>query len=131
MRFSLERAFLQNPKPSSEEIKIIGSKLNMEKEVVRVWFCNRSAYQSQKFQSKESLYVVVSLSISCIVNRDLWVGLTSSYPNPGRIFSTLMHATMKTNYFFIDIYVHTLKDRSMSTSFTTMIHKHRNVKRLW
>jgi class 2 POU domain transcription factor len=42
MRFSLERAFLQNPKPSSEEIKIIGAKLNMEREVVRVWFCNRS-----------------------------------------------------------------------------------------
>jgi class 2 POU domain transcription factor len=41
MRFSLERAFLKNPKPSSEEIKIIGDQLCMEKEVVRVWFCNR------------------------------------------------------------------------------------------
>ncbi|XP_023333499.1 protein nubbin [Eurytemora carolleeae] len=41
IRFSLERAFLKNPKPSSDEIRSIGDQLNMEKEVVRVWFCNR------------------------------------------------------------------------------------------
>ncbi|XP_004636459.1 POU domain, class 2, transcription factor 3 [Octodon degus] len=32
---------LQNPKPSSEEISMIAEQLSMEKEVVRVWFCNR------------------------------------------------------------------------------------------
>ncbi|NWX31371.1 PO2F3 factor, partial [Notiomystis cincta] len=31
----------QNPKPSSEEISLIAEQLSMEKEVVRVWFCNR------------------------------------------------------------------------------------------
>ncbi|XP_049713160.1 POU domain, class 2, transcription factor 3 isoform X1 [Elephas maximus indicus] len=31
----------QNPKPSSEEISMIAEQLSMEKEVVRVWFCNR------------------------------------------------------------------------------------------
>ena len=41
VRYSLERAFVANPKPSSEEIKAIGDSLHMEKEVVRVWFCNR------------------------------------------------------------------------------------------
>ena len=41
VRISLERAFIRNPKPTSDEIRSIGNNLNMEKEVVRVWFCNR------------------------------------------------------------------------------------------
>lgn len=41
VRVALERAFIQNPKPTSEEISILADNLNMEKEVVRVWFCNR------------------------------------------------------------------------------------------
>lgn len=41
VRIALERAFLKNPKPTSEEIRMIGDGLCMEKEVVRVWFCNR------------------------------------------------------------------------------------------
>lgn len=41
VRLALEKAFLQNPKPTSEEISILAESLNMEKEVVRVWFCNR------------------------------------------------------------------------------------------
>ena len=40
-RVALERAFLANPKPTSEEITMLGNSLCMEKEVVRVWFCNR------------------------------------------------------------------------------------------
>ena len=43
VRIALEKAFIRNPKPTSEEIRIIGDNLNMEKEVVRVWFCNRLA----------------------------------------------------------------------------------------
>ncbi|RWS29671.1 POU domain: class 2: transcription factor 1-like isoform X5 [Leptotrombidium deliense] len=41
VRVALEKAFLQNPKPTSEEITILADSLCMEKEVVRVWFCNR------------------------------------------------------------------------------------------
>ncbi|KAJ6223039.1 hypothetical protein RDWZM_001584 [Blomia tropicalis] len=41
VRVSLERAFIQNPKPTSEEICMLADALCMEKEVVRVWFCNR------------------------------------------------------------------------------------------
>ena len=41
VRVALERAFLQNPKPNSEEITMLSNSLSMEKEVVRVWFCNR------------------------------------------------------------------------------------------
>uniref|UniRef100_A0A672KKI4 POU domain protein n=1 Tax=Sinocyclocheilus grahami TaxID=75366 RepID=A0A672KKI4_SINGR len=42
IRLALEKSFLeQSPKPSSEEITLIADQLNMEKEVVRIWFCNR------------------------------------------------------------------------------------------
>ncbi|CAK9304331.1 unnamed protein product [Gordionus sp. m RMFG-2023] len=41
IRVSLEKAFLLNPKPASEDITAIADDLCMEKEVVRVWFCNR------------------------------------------------------------------------------------------
>ena len=41
VRVALERAFMKNPKPTSDEIRMIGDNLCMEKEVVRVWFCNR------------------------------------------------------------------------------------------
>ncbi|XP_033107110.1 POU domain, class 2, transcription factor 3-like isoform X2 [Anneissia japonica] len=41
VRVALEKSFLNNPKPTSEEILILGQSLGMEKEVVRVWFCNR------------------------------------------------------------------------------------------
>ncbi|KAG8179863.1 hypothetical protein JTE90_007043 [Oedothorax gibbosus] len=41
VRLALEKAFLQNPKPTSEDISLLAESLTMEKEVVRVWFCNR------------------------------------------------------------------------------------------
>ncbi|ESO93731.1 hypothetical protein LOTGIDRAFT_58550, partial [Lottia gigantea] len=41
IRVALEKGFLANPKPLSEEITQLADSLNMEKEVVRVWFCNR------------------------------------------------------------------------------------------
>lgn len=41
VRVALEKAFLANPKPTSEEIAMLADGLSMEKEVVRVWFCNR------------------------------------------------------------------------------------------
>lgn len=41
IRVSLEKSFLSNPKPTSEEISMLADNLNMEKEVIRVWFCNR------------------------------------------------------------------------------------------
>ena len=41
VRIAMERAFAQNSKPTSEEIQYVANSLGMEKEVVRVWFCNR------------------------------------------------------------------------------------------
>uniref|UniRef100_A0A3P9KNR7 POU domain protein n=1 Tax=Oryzias latipes TaxID=8090 RepID=A0A3P9KNR7_ORYLA len=41
IKMTLEKRFHDNPKPNSEEISLISEQLSMEKEVVRVWFCNR------------------------------------------------------------------------------------------
>lgn len=41
VRIALEKSFLVNSKPTSEEITNLADQLCMEKEVVRVWFCNR------------------------------------------------------------------------------------------
>ncbi|XP_054976857.1 POU domain, class 2, transcription factor 1 isoform X2 [Sorex araneus] len=41
IRVALEKSFEENQKPTSEEITMIAEQLNMEKEVIRVWFCNR------------------------------------------------------------------------------------------
>ena len=41
IRYSLEKAFIQNPKPTSDEVRKISDQLYLDKEVVRVWFCNR------------------------------------------------------------------------------------------
>lgn len=38
---TLERHFLTQPKPSSLDISRVADNLSLEKEVVRVWFCNR------------------------------------------------------------------------------------------
>ena len=41
MRGHLESMFVQCPKPTLQQISIIAKQLGLEKDVVRVWFCNR------------------------------------------------------------------------------------------
>ncbi|XP_065140722.1 POU domain, class 2, transcription factor 3 [Paramisgurnus dabryanus] len=55
IKLTLEKRFLDNPKPNSEEITLISEQLAMEKEVVRVWFCNRR-------QKEKRIYCPVSSS---------------------------------------------------------------------
>ncbi|KAJ8397214.1 hypothetical protein AAFF_G00440480 [Aldrovandia affinis] len=47
IKLTLEKRFVDNPKPSSEEITMISEQLAMAKEVVRVWFCNRRQKQKR------------------------------------------------------------------------------------
>ena len=47
MRVSLEKSFLVNSKPTSEEVSMLADGLQMDKEVVRVWFCNRRQKQKR------------------------------------------------------------------------------------
>jgi POU domain transcription factor, class 2 len=54
VRVSLERAFMMNPKPTSEEITSLADSLCMEKEVVRVWYCNRRQKEKRVNPDSES-----------------------------------------------------------------------------
>lgn len=38
---ALEMSFLRNSRPTSAEISKLAEELEMERETVRVWFCNR------------------------------------------------------------------------------------------
>merc|ERR550539_2029454 len=38
---ALEQNFIKNPKPAAQDITSLADSLQLEKEVVRVWFCNR------------------------------------------------------------------------------------------
>uniref|UniRef100_A0A9J7XSW9 POU domain protein n=1 Tax=Cyprinus carpio carpio TaxID=630221 RepID=A0A9J7XSW9_CYPCA len=64
IRVALEKSFLENPKPTSEEITMIADQLNMEKEVIRVWFCNRR--QKEKRINPPSSGSAVSTPIKAI-----------------------------------------------------------------
>ena len=56
IRIALERAFNQNPKPTSEDISFVSDNLNMEREVVRVWFCNRRQKEKRLNPSSDLRY---------------------------------------------------------------------------
>ncbi|XP_011178503.1 protein nubbin isoform X1 [Zeugodacus cucurbitae] len=54
IRGALEKAFMMNQKPTSEEISQLADRLCMEKEVVRVWFCNRRQKEKRINPSMDS-----------------------------------------------------------------------------
>uniref|UniRef100_A0A665XCE9 POU domain protein n=1 Tax=Echeneis naucrates TaxID=173247 RepID=A0A665XCE9_ECHNA len=90
IKMTLEKRFLDNPKPNSEEITLISEQLSMEKEVVRVWFCNRRQKEKRIFCPVASLPVkshsynsrMVSLSLSPTQIFDLFLSVSSnSSPN--------------------------------------------------
>lgn len=41
---ALEIQFSKQPKPAASEITAVADSLQLEKEVVRVWFCNRFVF---------------------------------------------------------------------------------------
>ena len=56
-------AFLQNSRPTSAEISRLAEELEMERETVRVWFCNRRQKEKRigsngdvSFDSKNKLF---------------------------------------------------------------------------
>ncbi len=63
IRVALEKAFLSNPKPTSEEISTLADSLMMEKEVVRVWFCNRRQ-KEKRINPPSSLTPSMSLALT-------------------------------------------------------------------
>uniref|UniRef100_A0A803ST83 POU domain protein n=1 Tax=Anolis carolinensis TaxID=28377 RepID=A0A803ST83_ANOCA len=50
---SLEAYFAVQPRPSSEKIAAIAEKLDLKKNVVRVWFCNQRQKQKRRRRRRE------------------------------------------------------------------------------
>ncbi|XP_033990088.1 pituitary-specific positive transcription factor 1 [Trematomus bernacchii] len=63
---ALERSFLEKNKPSSQEIVRIAKGLHLEKEVVRVWFCNRRQREKRVKTSLNLSSCLTKLSPHCI-----------------------------------------------------------------
>uniref|UniRef100_A0A8C3KFD9 POU domain protein n=1 Tax=Calidris pygmaea TaxID=425635 RepID=A0A8C3KFD9_9CHAR len=62
---ALESHFLKCPKPSAQEITSLADSLQLEKEVVRVWFCNRR----QKENDRSTIcYCVLAFALCVYVN---------------------------------------------------------------
>ena len=76
VRVALEKSFLQTPKPTSEEITMLAESLQMEKEVVRVWFCNRRQKEKR-----------INPPPSCLANT---VHMISATPGSTGVTSTQM-----------------------------------------
>ncbi|XP_060005376.1 pituitary-specific positive transcription factor 1 isoform X1 [Lagenorhynchus albirostris] len=63
---SLERHFGEQNKPSSQEILRMAEELNLEKEVVRVWFCNRRQREKRvKTSLNQSLFTISKEHLEC------------------------------------------------------------------
>ncbi|XP_062969844.1 pituitary-specific positive transcription factor 1 isoform X1 [Cynocephalus volans] len=63
---ALERHFGEQNKPSSQEIMRMAEELNLEKEVVRVWFCNRRQREKRvKTSLSQSLFSISKEHLEC------------------------------------------------------------------
>ncbi|KFO24168.1 pituitary-specific positive transcription factor 1 isoform X4 [Fukomys damarensis] len=63
---ALERHFGEQNKPSSQEIMRMAEELNLEKEVVRVWFCNRRQREKRvKTSLNQSLFSISKEHLQC------------------------------------------------------------------
>ncbi|XP_075963020.1 POU domain, class 2, transcription factor 1-like isoform X12 [Anarhichas minor] len=120
IRVALEKSFLeQNQKPTSEEITMIADQLNMEKEVIRVWFCNRrqkekrinppssclsgvastaSLVSSPNINTPTTLTVnpVMPLTSTSVSNLSFTAGSPSLSPSPTTIQSSNSESKMHT-----------------------------------
>nr|AFU51782.1 DNA-binding POU V domain protein OCT-60b [Xenopus laevis] len=54
----LEGHFMCNQKPGTRELTEIAKELNLEKDVVRVWFCNRRQKEKSKYRMSKGLELV-------------------------------------------------------------------------
>ncbi|XP_053483720.1 POU domain, class 2, transcription factor 1b isoform X3 [Ictalurus punctatus] len=90
IRVALEKSFLENQKPTSEEITMIADQLNMEKEVIRVWFCNRR--QKEKRINPPSSGSAASTPIKAIFSPS-----TSLAPSTASLVTSSTSTTLTVN----------------------------------
>ncbi|KAE9414514.1 hypothetical protein Angca_009993 [Angiostrongylus cantonensis] len=72
-RKSLDNFFLANPRPGHEEMVRIANALDLERDVVRVWFCNRR----QKLRRTEDLFPMIQSSCRTKAKKSYPVNLSA------------------------------------------------------
>ena len=95
IRVAMEKRFLQCPKPTSEEIQFMSDSMNMEKEVVRVWFCNRRQ-KEKRINPPSSNTMVGMMSSSHLLDSTPSVTMSSS-PQNVSISKTIYPSGIATN----------------------------------
>ena len=88
IRVALEKSFLQNSKPSSDEISLLADTLNMEKEVVRVWFCNRRQKEKRINPPSSSYGAAAAASMQMVAGQTLLTSLPVVSPNATNVITT-------------------------------------------
>ncbi|XP_041715165.1 POU domain, class 2, transcription factor 1 isoform X2 [Coregonus clupeaformis] len=128
IRVALEKSFLQqNQKPSSDEISLIADQLNMEKEVVRVWFCNRRQKEKRINPPSSSAFhksIFSSPTTASLVNTvpQTTVTVTPSLPVTSFSLTGTTLASATSNTASVISSTHTVPSMSLtpSSSVTTM-----------
>ncbi|XP_072342392.1 POU domain, class 2, transcription factor 3 isoform X2 [Scyliorhinus torazame] len=111
IRVTLEKRFHENSKPSSEEIVMIAEQLSMEKEVVRVWFCNRRQkekrinypaatsikppiYSSRLVSASGSLDPLIVTQVHSSLNATVSTGLSNRPSSPITTSTGSVHSSL-------------------------------------
>ena len=112
LRVLLEKAFIQSPKPTSDEITQIANGLQMEKEVVRVWFCNRRQKEKRILPSSNqtsSTSVSHTPSVASVTSSS--VSGSSQRPTSNNLLNTTFSALSSDAKVFVGTSTHSLSDQ--------------------
>jgi len=78
IKTTLESLFCKNPKPTAQEISDVSNQLNLGKEVVRVWFCNRRQKEKKLLSNGNGL-----------IANDLTIASPIMYKSPALTFQQI------------------------------------------
>ena len=99
---ALELQFAKQPKPAASEIASVADQLQLEKEVVRVWFCNRLALPFISIDSR--------LILDARKQSDLWATMAVNL-KIRTLMITLQTTADRTFYAYLSITFYPNKSR--------------------
>ncbi|XP_022258192.1 POU domain protein 2-like [Limulus polyphemus] len=99
VRLALEEAFIENQKPTSQNLAKLAESLSMQKEVVRVWFCNRR--QKKKRLNPSTIVAAplnMTLPVTATTHHPVRSSTSNSVPQMTNITSSLLSSSSDRNY---------------------------------
>jgi class 2 POU domain transcription factor len=125
IRVALEKQFLANPKPTSDEIQMVADGLNMEKEVVRVWFCNRRQKQ-KRINPPSPMFAQSSPAVNLATLQQLQHGNSGGGDNSGGDSPTTPTATSSNHMLMDTVSVTNNNHVSMNPTVGGILHSSRS-----